>query len=327
MLDVSDPKQRERLLVVLAGFVLLFIVLWQIPAHTNTIKRLQHSRNDWLQKIEEHERHSRNKDVIQRRLTAFENQSLAAVNTLPGGEAESGYRFWLNDLATDVGLNVSATAPPITTVGVRGPHGYSKYTFTITGEGRLDQIAEFLRRFYRTEYLHTIQQMQPQPVQNQPGRFRVTFRIEALSLPQVNSVNMPDTKNIGADAEETRMLTAIRDRAILSEYSPPNPEPAESRIESAPFDDIAFCFLDAIVESDGKPQCWINHRTTGRKYYLEEGQSFELAGQQCTIQKIDMDNRRILVEIAGTLYSLRPGENFDQIEPEMLPANDNDRTP
>jgi hypothetical protein len=43
-----------------------------------------------------------------------------------------------------------------------------------------------------------------------------------------------------------------------------------------------------------------------------------LGGFQCTIYKIDMDNQRILVEIGGGLFSIRAGQNFDQVEEVLL---------
>jgi len=393
MFDIANPQKRERLLVILAGVVLFFVVLWQLPIQFGEINKLQHIRNDLDQKIAEHHRLAPNREDIQSRLSAFENQALAAAGTPQGSEAEARYRAWLRDLANGAGLNVTGDTAPSTALGTTGNFGYARHTFAINAEGRLDQIAEFLRRFHRAEYLHTIKTFSPQPVQNRPGVFRVVFRVETVSLPQVRFVNMPGTEGIAVTTEERQMLTAIRNRALLSEYSPQPPlrlvnathasvtlswpeddaeyhdiryklraapneegnwtvieattgyidelfagtnyefqiravnddEPGEwsasvpfatgvPAVAAIPFDDVAFCFLNTIVESDGIPQAWINHRTTGRKYFLSEGGSFMLAGIQCVVRQIDMDNQQIVVDLAGSLWTLKSGQNFDEVE-------------
>jgi len=397
MFDTSNPQQRERLLVILAGIVLLFIVLWQLPAQFNSVRELRRNRDDFVQKIADHHQLAPDGQRIQSRLSAFENQALAAAGTPQGSEAEARYRAWLRDLANSAGLNITGDTPPSTAVGATGNFGYARHTFTINGEGRLDQIAEFLRRFHRTEYLHILKAFSPQPVQNRPGIFRVTFRVETLSLPQVRFVNMPSTEGTTSTAEERQMLTTVRNRGILSEYSPPRPltlasathnsvtltwtaddadfhdiryklrtapdteanwtvieattgsieglvantnydfqiravydgEPDEwsisvslsterPAVEVPPFEDFAFCFLQTIVESDGRPQAWINHRTIGRTYYLSEGGSFTLGGIPCIIRRIDVDNERILVDIGGGLFSLEAGQHFDAVEEVIL---------
>jgi hypothetical protein len=67
---------------------------------------------------------------------------------------------------------------------------------------------------------------------------------------------------------------------------------------------------------DGKSQCWIDHRSAGKKFYLFEDESFLLAGQRCTIKKIEIENQRILLEVGRELFSLKVGKNFQDIEDE-----------
>ena len=400
MFDISNPQKRERLLVILAGIVLLFVVVWQLPAQFTVISGLKRERDNLEEKIEEHNRLAGNIPEIQTRLAVFERQALASAGSPQGSESVDGYRAWLINLATGAGLTFISSTAPTATTPARGSAGFTQHSFSITCEGQLARIAEFLRQFHRVEYLHFIQQFQPSPVPNQPGRFRVTFQVRVLSLPQVRLVNMPNTEGIAITPEERQMRTAIENRAILSEYTPPRPmnvvevtadsvnlswtdvEDADShdiryKLRTAPnvdeswttvgftgatgtisgltpatayefqirtvsngdpdawsvsinatterpaeppeiFLDAGFCYLDAVmevVEPDGRRrvQCWINHRTIGRMYFLFEGGSLMVEGTRCIIRGIDMDNQRVLVEIGGGLYSLRVGQNFDQL--------------
>ena len=319
MFDIANPQKREQLLVIFAVVVLGFIVINMLPAQFRAVGNLKRARDGLERSIEDRRLLAEDKERIQSRLSAMEQRALASGGTPSASQAEFGYRMWLDNLASNAGLAVtSPTSPPASAGGIRGPHGYLRHTFRITVEGQLGQIAEFLRRFHRTEYLHTIQNVQIRP-QSRVGVFSATFAIEALSLPQIELVSMPSTEGIAATADERQLLDSIQNRAILTEYRPPAPTPPPTpTVTPDPppvFDDIAFCVLEGITLGvDGRLQCWINHRTRGVTYRLVVGQSFMLGGLQCTINRIDIDNQRILVEIDGALFSLRAGQNFDQVE-------------
>ena len=302
------------MLVIFAGVVLCVVVISTLPGQFGALRALHDTREDWKQRIDEHQRLAQDKDVIQSRLAAVERRALASM-ALVGNQAESRYRFWLEDLATGVGLNVTLNAAPSSTIAVRGDHGYSRHTFSITVEGRLEQIAEFLRQFHRTEYLHTIQTVRLRAPNAAGVLSGVQFIVEALSLPQITHVNMPNTEGIVATEEEMNILATISNRAILSEFrpapppiTPPQPEPEIQVIDGA-----AFCFVTAFTEVDGRPQVWINHRVEGNMHRLFEGEFFVLGGVRCSILEIDMEYQRIVVDIDGRLASLRVNQQFQQV--------------
>jgi len=321
MFDLSNPQKRERFLVFIAGVTLCVIVMVIVPAQYRETIRLQNERDKVQKNIDDRERLVKNKDKIRSRLAAMENQALTSLSLALENESVSKYQNWLRDMVTAVGFrDVKDGGTPASSGTVKG--GYKKHVFSVTGDGRLDQIAEFLCRFHHTQYLHQILSFSPQPVQNQPEIFRVTFRVEALSLPQVKSVNVPNIEEMPAMTDDdNHTLAAIRDRAILSPYTPPRP-PVAAPPPPEPFDDVAFCFLTGIVEADGRPQCWIDYRTTGRKYYFFEEGSFMLQGLRCTIKKIEIDNQRILVSVnigdelrTGYIRLGKNFEDFEEIEP------------
>jgi hypothetical protein len=316
MFDISNPQKRERLLVICAAIILVVIGIIVVRGHFPEAAKKAAIRDKLEKDIEYHQRTVRNKDDIESRLSTMEGHALAFANS----EALSRYQNWLRELAQSSGIRNPSTSNPVPSGGPRGI--YTKYTFTLGGIGRLDQIAEFLRRFHRTEYLHTIQSMQPRPAgTNQPDMFNVSFRIEALSLPQVSLINIPSSERDATPIteDERQMLEIIRTRAILSEYTPPPTRPTENDGPPAPptvpFFDPPYCYVNGITESNGKPRCWIDHRTTGRMYFLFEGESFMLGGLQCTIKKIDILAQQVLVDIGGDLFVVRVGKHFDDIEP------------
>jgi len=317
MLDLT-PQKREQLLVIITGITLFVIVMLILPGQFNELTKLKTDRKNQLTKIEELNVHAQNKDEIQKRLALMTSQALAASGSARS-MAESNYQRWLLGLAGNAGIgNVQIRLS--NTSGIKDI--YNKVVFTLTGEGRLDQIAEFLRRFHRTDYLHMITRVTPTPSQRNPNIFNVTFTIEVLSLMQVRTSNMPGADEVadGVAAimtdEERQMLTTIRDRAILSEYTPP-PPPTPNTPPSPPREDFnhtPFCVLTAIVMENGRPQCWIHYRTIDRMYPLFEEESFTLEGTRATVKKIEMDAGRIHVAAAGGVYALGLGKSFAQIE-------------
>jgi len=321
MFDTSNPQQRERLLVVAAAVVLCVIVAVMLPAQMSEIDRLKKSRENLTEEREKLISLSQSKEEIERRLSTMATQ---ALTTALGGDALTQYNFWLGDLARDTGLRyTSSQAPTPVSAGSIGRNIYSKYGFTINVEGRLEQIAEFLRRFRSAPYLHMIQSFSPALIPDRPGEVKVTFRIEALALPQTRQVNTPEVAEISDD--ERQMLATIRDRAILWEYTPPRAIPSQQTAQPPrPFNNTPYCFVSGITDADGKLGCWIYVRTTGERFFLFEGESFTLQTDtsgtdasktvRCTIKKIEFAARRVQIAADGGVYAISVGKNFDQAD-------------
>jgi len=324
MFDLSNPQKREQVLVMIAGIVLCVIVMMVLPGQFGELARLERDRERLRENIEELQQHDRIKDEIQERLSMMLDQALPPLAGPRGSVAVSGYQNWLLELASGAGIgNVQIQHSTAT-----GPREiYDRHVFALNGVGQLDQIAEFLRRFHRTDYLHMITRVSPSPTSGNPNIFNVTFRIEVLALARVNAVHVPGANGVTTEMtdEERQMLATIRDRAILSEYvPPPPPQPPQPQQPTPPppppFDHTPFCFLSAIVMVDGKPQCWIHLRTAGQDhptagwYFLFEGESFTLGEVRATVRKIEVNAQRIQVAAAGGVYAIALGKSFADAE-------------
>jgi hypothetical protein len=183
----------------------------------------------------------------------------------------------------------------------------------------LDQIAEFLRRFHKADYLHLIRKVSPRPIKNSK-EMDVSITIEALSLPQASSDRtLPDIETTQLTATDTdkTMLKQITDRALFSEYVPPRvvveqPSTERRTTPPLPFDHSPYCYVTAVVEVNGKPQVWIEIRTEGKKYKLFEGEMFHLGEVRCYVKKIELG--KVQFEAVGSLYTIRTGKSFAEYE-------------
>ena len=318
MFDLANPQKRERFLVVAAGIALCVIVIMILPGQFGKLTSLKKQREDLKGKIVDLQRHERIKGEVQGRITAYTSQALPPASATQRSMAMAGYQNWLIGLASGAGLgNVQVRDTPAP--GAKDV--YNKVIFTLDGEGRLDQIAEFLRRFHRTEFLHIITSISPRPSPRNPSIFTTTFKIEVLALPSVNVVSVPGANgaSIAMTAEERVMRNTIQSRAILSEYTPPPPpqpvvQPQPTQPPLPRFYHSPHCFIEGITKEDERPRCWIRLRTTDEQYFLYEGESFRLDWVEATIKKIEVHALRVHVAAEGGIFTVGLGKPFAHAE-------------
>ncbi|MDR0520351.1 MAG: type 4a pilus biogenesis protein PilO [Planctomycetaceae bacterium] len=317
-----SPQKRERLLAAAAALVLLVVLFTVLPLLFANIRTLQRKKSELQEKIEKHERNVRNEPAVQRRLA-----DLSARSLLSKEETLSEYHRWLMTLAQESGLKLNKSSRGTAQTSTQ-KNAYKKFPFTLEVFGRLEQLAEFLRMLNKADYLHSVQSVTPSRTKKS-DEFDIVIKVDLLSLPQVRNARMPkmDKSLTDADAGEKTMLTAIKSRSILSEYVPPPPARVivDKRPDPPPpppppppprnvFDESPYCYVTAILDVDGIPQCWIDHRTAGQSYKLSEGGMFRLGNVRCSIKKIDIDKQRVQIEAAGGIYTVKIGKSFAEFE-------------
>lgn len=309
LFDISSPRKRERLLLVIAGALFLVIV---IPVFYHLfggeITKLRSRRNQLSGQLEKLESEVERQAEIRKRLTDLYSRSLPPGDLL----AQSLYQNWLIDMATDVGIRDKRIDP-----GSIAPmkDQYKKYTFTLHGKGSLEQIAEFLRRFHKAGYLHLVRKVTPRPIRAS-NELEVSITVEALALPQAKPTRMlprrSESEMAPTETEKT-MLRDITQRNLFASYVPPRPAgEAPPPVKEDDFDQAPYCFVTAIVEVDGKFQVWVDLRTEGKRFKLHEGDMFRLGGVRCFVKKIEFD--RVQFEAAGGLYTVKIGQSFAEYE-------------
>lgn len=132
---------------------------------------------------------------------------------------------------------------------------------------------------------------------------------------------------------------AIAKRNVFAAYKPPapvreeRPEP-ERRPEPPRFDPCKFAYLTGIVQGAGdQPEVWLIARTTGTKYALREGETFQVGDVSAKVihinrrnAEIEFDGKRWLVPMGDNLREARP--LFDEpSEKADVSADAGDSTP
>ncbi|GHT45306.1 hypothetical protein FACS189454_04560 [Planctomycetales bacterium] len=307
----SSQQKRELISLLAAGIIFILVAVPLVMSlFGSEMSNLQKKHQKLQADITELKNKVKNEAEIKKRLTDLSNQSLPTRDQY----AQSLYSNWLMQLANEVGIKEYKSD-----AGSMSPtkNLYKKFSYTLHGRGTLEQLAEFLRRFGKMNYLHLVRGVTPKPIKNS-NEFELTIKVEALSLPQSQNVQeLPkiETAAIAATDDDKKMLKMITDRAIFTEYHPPQiaaspQEPA--RPKPIDFDSSPFCFVTTIVEADGKYQCWINNRIEGKTYKLNEGGMFSLGGVRVFVKKIEFD--RVHFEAVGEFYTVRIGKSFFEFE-------------
>jgi hypothetical protein len=316
LFDISTPKKRERFLLIVGGIVLVAVIvpLFYQVFWTDIVK-LRTQRNRFKSDIEKLEKDVEQKDAVKKHIDELLATSLPSRDDF----AQSLYQNWLMDLATDVGITEKKLdTGSVATVKSQNKTHYKRFTFTLHGKGQLEQVAEFLRRFYNTDYLHLVRKVVPRPVKNS-RLMDVSITVEAISLPLARaSRTLPavDKKAAELTDADKAAFEHLKDRNLFAAYVPPRPEGERREVVPPPqppsFDQSPYCYVIAVVEVDSKPQVWVHLRTEGKIYKLFEGEMFRLGTVRCYVKKIDFD--RVQFEAAGGMYSVRVSKSFAEWE-------------
>lgn len=288
-------QRRERLLAIttagLLGLVGAQLLYGSVQARFDD----RHARLEGLRRdIDEKETQILRGKRIARQLADWQRRSLPADVQL----ARSLYQNWLSELVDQVQLSkANVVSSPVTT----RRDAYHRLPFSVRGQGTLTQVTELLYKFYRADHLHRIVSLNLTPLEaagDKGGKtLDVFLSIEALALPaadRTDALNAAPAERLAlADLEAYRKI--IVERNLFAPYSPP----PIAKKDGPEFDAARHAFLTAVLESGGRPQAWLNVRTSGELMKLHEGDTFKVGPLNGTITKITISPRAIEYEADG----------------------------
>jgi hypothetical protein len=222
-------------------------------------------------------------------LAVWETQSLPAEAPL----ARSLYQAWLVQLVEHVGLlkpNVDSGEP------VNRKDLYQTLSFTVRGEGTLEQATQLLFEFYRAGHLHQIRSLELTP-SAEGKQFSISLAIEALSLPYIKRGDQ-----LGS-AHGDRLLSAkladyrvIAQRNVFGSGTDP--------------DVLAYTRLTGITSSQGRPQAWFTLDTRGETLQKAVGDVLEIGSFRSTI--VDIQDADVILDVDGQHRLLSIGEALSE---------------
>lgn len=310
-------SKRERNLAIATGVLIVPFAIWMFAGvFGGSASKLRADRANLAKQVNDAKEKIRRSRDVERKLSGWNRQSLPA----DAEAASSRYQLWLLQLCAspryDVGFRNTIVKPSYSRpIGEAG----SRLTFTVRGEGSLRQLTRWLYGFYSADYLHRIKAITITPVSGSE-KLGLDITVEALALATASdSAGKPRQTALEeppADAIDAKVLdeycAVIAGRAIFSPYTPPPPEkpPSPGGPPEAPpiFDHGKYTFVTGITQVDGKPQVWIEARTSGQKYRLFEGDTFDIGPVQAKI--LHIHDRSVESEVGGKRYLVALGQNL-----------------
>lgn len=248
-----------------------------------------------------------------KRLAEYEARSLPVDKEA----ARSQYQHWLMSLVDKSGLKGGVTSQsPQSQRGV-----FDRLTFTINAAGSLDQLVRLLYDFSAASHLHQVRMLSVKP--SEGGKHvEVLLSVEALSLPTAKNATQLVTAESGRlqRADLAAYRKAIVDRNLFAEYTPPERPVSRSPVAVAPvrppappFDPAKYTTVTGIIHEYGRPEVWLNNRTSGKLMRLEVGGAFEVGDLSGTIASIGANV--VEVSINGQRTKLTLGQSLRDAAP------------
>lgn len=225
--------KREKLLASLVGALILLVALgYGFRQIDRTLKARRNQLADVHKQIRDKRRVIRFSHQAADRLKVYERRALP--NDLE--TARSQYQEFLVSLVTNAGFD----DPNVVASSSRDVRGvYHQFSFTISGQGDLRQLIDFLYEFYAADYLHRVRRLHAKRIPD-TRRLDLSFSIEAVSLPTSENEKLPRPsvdgtmlafgnrvdyystvlgRNLAGPANKEPRLEGLRDRTVTVDES------------------------------------------------------------------------------------------------------------
>jgi hypothetical protein len=216
-------NQRERTLgLVVAALLVLVVGYFAFSTYSGWVQGLRNQISGLETTVSDKDAKITRGQFAAKRLKEF------AARSLPGNPevARSLYKAWLLELAEG---QVKLASPIVTPGAITpGANGYQRLTFTVSGNGSLEQFAQFLTAFYEADYLHNIRSLRVKP-DPETKLLEINLAVEALVLEGAAPASaLAQRKSPRFDERSAKdYVTAILNRNI---FSPANRPPTIARI-------------------------------------------------------------------------------------------------
>jgi len=284
-------NRQQILLAVLVLFVVANVGDWALSSMVQGPLEERRSRTAELKDlIEKREQLLSDTRKAGQRLEIWQHQSLPADAEI----ARSLYRSWLLELVEQAKL----ANPRVDSGSPANRKGlYRALSFSIHGQGTLDQFTRLVFAFSQAGHLHRIQTIELNPI-GRTGRFEIALGIEALILPDAEHedrlTDRPSTQLASLNLVDYALIS---DRNIFG-------------LGSVRLDRLEHSYVTAITHSEGRPTVWITDRVQDAVLKLENGATFRIGEMESRI--VDIGERDVVFESDGERWLLAVGESFSQ---------------
>jgi len=275
-------SKREKILAAIVGLLMLLMVIgYAVRQVSDAIGRKRREVASLQEQKWQKDLAIKNSKLDEELMAVYQNRAMPPDLE----QARTLYKAWLMDCAKEVGFDGWQVNP----ANARSSSDvYKTFAFTVSGQGDLKQVIEFLHRFYSVDCLHRVYHMHGKRIKD-TKQHDLTISVEALSLPTATNIaQLPDKPS---DRLSHGELVAYLDAILSRDLSrPPNNAPTMDSIEKkSAYTDRPVEFtvsgndsdkLDELtyqIDGDGLPGASIDERTGRFEWRPEKPGKYEVA--------------------------------------------------
>ncbi len=293
-------NQREKLLV---GAVGLLVILWGGTVGWDRYRAALTSNQNQQRSAEQQLSQARTTSArglrAQRMLRGWRRQSLPTNLDI----AKSLYQDWLRQQLVETGLVVRELTESTSRSAQKH---FGQVTFVVNAQGTLDELTEFLYRFYQSNHLHRISAASLTPTTTRRS-LTISLTIDALSLPDCPRSDQLAEGSSGLFSESLEEIRQeIVSRNVFVAYGLAE---SEQQVAESP-DEAAQAKITSMTRGEGGWQMTIRMGDSGRVRYFRQGDSIEIGRFSGEI--VELDGRRAVVSRDDQRVLILLGQNLGQ---------------
>jgi hypothetical protein len=225
--------------------------------------------------------------------------------------AESLYQDWLRSQATEAGLQVTQLSNK--TGNARNPQ-FDEVSFELRATGSMEQLIDFLYRFYAAPHLHRISSA-TLLAEDGGKKLNITATAGALILPDVKrSDRLADDQPHKLAKSKDEFRKGLVDRNLFVAYAPKQgAEGAAQKDEAAQNTEFAWSDYGAYGWRMGTKR-----KDASELTYYHQGDEIEVGKIKGKV--VELDGDRAVIETENGRVEVRFGQNFGEASPLPAPA-------
>jgi hypothetical protein len=299
---------REK---VLTGAVVAAGVLWfgtqGLTKYRDALDRNEALRSEAEQALTDAQTAEYRGQKARKQLNEWLAQSLPSNRDV----AESLYQDWLRSQLTEAGLNVTQLSNK--TGNARNPL-FNEVAFELRASGTMEQLADFLYRFYAAPHLHRISSATI-IAEDAGKKLNVTATASALILPDVKRTDkLPAGEAAALPKSKDEFRNGLVDRNLFVAYSP---KPGEGEGEGKDAAAAAAKFAWADYGAYGW-RMGVKTGESGDMKYYHQGDDIEIGKLKGKV--VEIESRRAIIETDKGRVEVRFGQSFADAVPLEAPA-------
>lgn len=244
----------------------------------------------------------------QQKLSQWRRQSLPSDPDI----AKSLYQDWLQQQLTAAGLQVKELNNRSSRTS---SENYQQFSFVVNASGKLNQLTDFLYRFYQAKHLHRISAANLAPTDERKS-LSISLTVDALLL---DNADRKDQLADGASEELQQTLDQFSNdivgRNLFATHQPKKAMPADSVAQPDEDAEAKQARISGINYGQDGWQMSIRMEDSGKISYYREGDRIRIGRFRGRIVELDGNLRRVVVATKSRRLLIRLGDTLADAQP------------